>query len=328
MRCSWVEKNGRRNIIDWERTKNDVGNVVSLLSGNLVHTSTSGGRSGLGVVDLLGWLSTTIVVVASGTGWSILILDLILGTLTRIVACLTTLVTGSENSAWSWVVWWSWVELGWWTRRHIGWPRWVVLAEHVVWDPDLALLGTRTGWAIISRVFAKVIEGVHVLGLDGFVDKDLESGKVVKDELTTKSRVEATTEPVLFLGVGGDFFNRITSKSIELTTKLINSPSALGEVAELLTLAVHKTFGDVVLAEGSAEFLPSGGWSNGTHIQKVLPPRTSCTFKVIGGIVDLVAICNMACLELPFDAAKPVIGVKGLSGVTENRGMKSDEVVQ
>src|ERR1041385_4948660 len=146
MRCSWVEKNGSRNIIDWERTKNDVRDVVSLFSSDLVHTSSSSGRSGLGVVDLLGWLSTTIVVVvASGTGWSILILDLVLGTFTRIVACLTTLVTSSENSAWSWVVWWSWVELGWWTRRHIGWPRWVVLAEHAIWDPDLALLGTRAG---------------------------------------------------------------------------------------------------------------------------------------------------------------------------------------
>src|ERR1044071_4864473 len=145
MRCSWVEKNGSRNIIDWERTKNDVRDVVSLFGGNLVHTSTRGGRSGLCVVDLLGWLATTIVVVASGTGWSILILDLVLGTFTRIVACLTTLVTSSENSAWSWVVWWSWVELGWWTRRHIGWSRWVVVAEQAIWDPDLALLGTRTG---------------------------------------------------------------------------------------------------------------------------------------------------------------------------------------
>src|ERR1041385_2111927 len=106
MRCSWVEKNGSRNIIDWERTKNDVRDVVSLFGSNLVHTSSSSGRSGLGGVDLLGWLSTTIVVVASGTGWSILILDLVLGTLTRIMACLTTLVTGSKDSAWSWVVWW------------------------------------------------------------------------------------------------------------------------------------------------------------------------------------------------------------------------------
>src|SRR3954464_9539633 len=54
MRWSWVEKNGSRNIIDWERTKNDVSGVVSLFGGNLVHTSTSGGRSGFGGVDLLG----------------------------------------------------------------------------------------------------------------------------------------------------------------------------------------------------------------------------------------------------------------------------------
>src|ERR1041385_5228357 len=139
MRCSWVEKNGSRNIIDWEHTKNDVRNVVSLFGGNLIHTSMSGGGGGFGGVGLLGWLATTIVV-ASGTGWSILILELILGTLTGVVACLTTLVAGSKDSAWSWVVWWSGVEQNWWTRRHIGWPRWVVLAEHTVGDPDLALL--------------------------------------------------------------------------------------------------------------------------------------------------------------------------------------------
>src|ERR1041384_7755225 len=249
MRCSWVEKNGSRNIIDWERTKNDVRNVVSLFGSNLVHTSTSGGRSGLGGVDLLGWLPTTFVVVASGTGLSILILDLVLGTLTRIVACLTTLVTGSENSAWSWIVWWSWVKLDWWTRRHIGWPRWVVLAEHTVWDPDLALLGTRAGWTVISRVFAEIIGGVHVLCLDGFVDQDLEGGKVMQIELTTESRIESTTEPLLLLCIGGDLFSSITSQSVELTTKLVNGSSALGEVAELLTLAVHKTLWNVVLVE-------------------------------------------------------------------------------
>src|SRR4051794_11821754 len=100
MRCSWVEKNGSRNIIAWERTKNDVSGVVSLFGGNLVHTSTSGGRSWFGGVDLLGGLATTIVV-ASGTEWSILILELVLGALTRVVVCLTTLVTGSKDSAWS-----------------------------------------------------------------------------------------------------------------------------------------------------------------------------------------------------------------------------------
>src|SRR3954463_1069402 len=105
----------------------------------MVHRYTIGGRSGVGGEDLRGWLATTIVV-TFGTGWSILILDLVLGTLAGVVTCLATLVAGSIDSAWSWVVRWSWVERSWWTRRHIGWPRWVVLAKHAVGDPDLALL--------------------------------------------------------------------------------------------------------------------------------------------------------------------------------------------
>src|SRR3954469_21818969 len=142
MRCSWVEKNRSRNIIDWERTKNDVRSVVSLFGGNLIHTSTSGGRCRLGGVDLRGRPATVVVVVvvASGTWWSILDLVLILGTLARIVARLATLVANPKDSAGSWIFWWSW-----WTRRHIGWPRWVVLPEHTVWDPDPALLRARTG---------------------------------------------------------------------------------------------------------------------------------------------------------------------------------------
>src|SRR3954471_24784542 len=100
MICSWVEKNGSRNIIDWERTKNDVRSVVSLFCSNLIHTSTSGGRSGFGGEDLRGWLATTIVVVASGTWWSVLDLLLVLGTLAGVVDCLTTLVADSKDSAW------------------------------------------------------------------------------------------------------------------------------------------------------------------------------------------------------------------------------------
>src|SRR3954464_14163422 len=143
MRCSWI-KNGSRNIIDWERTKNDVTSVVSLFGGDLVHTSTSGGRCGLGDEDLRGSLATIVVVVASGTWWSILDLVLILGTLTRIVTRLATLVTSSKDSVGIWIFRWSWVERSWWTRRHKGWPRCIVLAEHAIGYPDSALPRSRT----------------------------------------------------------------------------------------------------------------------------------------------------------------------------------------
>ena len=67
MRCSWIEKNISRNIIDWECTKNDVRGVISLFCGNLIHTSTSGGRCRFGDEDLRGRISTVVFVVASGT---------------------------------------------------------------------------------------------------------------------------------------------------------------------------------------------------------------------------------------------------------------------
>src|SRR3954463_1157524 len=150
----------------------------------------------------------------------------------------------------------------------------------------------------------------------------------MKVELTTESRIEATTEPFLLLGVGGDFFSCITGQPVELTAVLINSPSTLGEVAELFTFTVHETLGDVVLTECGAELIPCSGRTFGTHVEIVLPPRVGCILQVVSGIVDSVTICNMTCLEFPLDAAKPVIGVKGLGGVAEDRGTKMNEVIQ
>src|SRR4051812_17240270 len=250
--------NGSRNIIDLERTKNGVLIVVSLFSRDLVHTTMSCGRSWLGDEDLRGWLATTIGV-TYGTEWSILILVLIMGRLARIVARLATLVAGSEDSAGSWVARWSGVEWSWRTRRHKGWPRWVVLAEHTVGNPDPALLRASTGRTIVSGVLAEISGGVHVLHLYGLVDKDLEGGEVMQVELTTESRIESHMEPLLFLGVSGDLFSSIASKSVKLTTKLVNGPPALGEVVELVTLVVHESFRNVMLTKSLTELILISG---------------------------------------------------------------------
>src|SRR3954469_9457248 len=98
--------------------------------------------------------------------------------------------------------------------------------------------------------------GVHVLFLNGLVDKDLEGGKVMKVKLTAEPGVKSPAEPFLLLGVGGDLLKCITGKPVKLTAVLVNSPSTLREVAELLTFAVHQTLWDVVLTEHSAQLVP------------------------------------------------------------------------
>ena len=83
-----------------------------------------------------------------------------------------------------------------------------------------------------------------------------------------------------------------------------------------------------MLTERSAKLVPCSGWTCKTHVEIVFPPRACCTLKVVGGIVHLVTVCNMSSLELPLDVAEPFIGIEGLGGVAENRGMKPDEVIQ
>src|SRR3954471_20163855 len=137
----------------------------------------------------------------------------------------------------------------------------------------------------------------------------------MKVKLTAEPCVESSAEPFLLLGVGGDFFKCITGQPVELTVVLVNNTSGLREIAELLTFAVHQTLGNVVLTERSAELVPSGGWTFGTHVEVILPPRACCSLKVVGGIGHLVIICNTYSLQLSLDAAEPVISFKGLSGI-------------
>src|ERR1041385_5080826 len=181
---------------------------------------------------------------------------------------------------------------------------------------------------MVSRVLAGILGSDHILCLDGLFDKDLECGEVMEIQLATKSRIESLAEPLLLLGVGGDLLGSIAGKTIALPTKLINGPSSLGEIAELLSLAVHESLRNVMLAKSITELIPRSQLSSWTHVQKVLPPRASCNLEVVRGIVDSVTIYNMSRMELSLDAAKPVIGVKGLSGIVENWGMKPDKFIQ
>src|SRR3954470_18074688 len=144
----------------------------------------------------------------------------------------------------------------------------------------------------------------------------------MKVKLTAEPCVESSAEPFLLLGVGGDILMCITGQPVELMAVLVSSPSALREVG------VHQTLGNVVLTERSAELVTCGGWTFGTHVEVVLPPRACYSLKVVGGIGHLIIICNTSSLQFPLDTAEPIIGFKGLSGIAEDRRMKMNEVIQ
>src|SRR4051812_44525610 len=102
----------------------------------------------------------------------------------------------------------------------------------------------------------------------------------MKIEIATKSRIESTAEPLLLLGVGRDLLRSIAGKTIEVPTKLVNGPSSLGEIAKLLSLAVHESIWNVMLTKSDTELIPRSQLSSRTHDQKFLPPRASCTLEV------------------------------------------------
>ena len=71
-------------------------------------------------------------------------------------------------------------------------------------------------------MLAVFIMNVHVLRFDGLVHKDLEGGKVMKIQFSTKIGVQSLTKPFLLLGISGHFLKSIASKSPKLSTVLIH----------------------------------------------------------------------------------------------------------
>src|SRR3954465_6222989 len=148
----------------------------------------------------------------------------------------------------------------------------------------------------------------------------------MKVKLTAEPCVKSSAEPFLLLGVRGDFFSCITGQPVELTAVLVNSPSTL-RGCRIPHVCGPSNPWECGARGTQCRTRSCGGWTFGTHVEVILPPRACCSLKVVGGIGHLVIICNTSCLQLPLDAAEPVIGFKGLSGIAEDWRMKMNEVI-
>src|SRR3954471_4831228 len=103
----------------------------------------------------------------------------------------------------------------------------------------------------------------------------------MQTKVTSELRAKSLAEPVLLLGVVGYLFGSIACKLSKLATVCIHSQSTLGEVTELLPLAIHEAFRNVMLTESRTEFSPSGDLADRAHSLIIFPPKASRAFEVI-----------------------------------------------
>src|SRR3954463_11825254 len=145
-----------------------------------------------------------------------------------------------------------------WVRCHTRWPWFITKWKSGVWNPNPALLRTRTGGrnqitGVLTRL---LVSELSCLCINGLVHKSLECIAMVQVEITTQLGVKTLPEPSLLLGVCGHFLCSIAGEILKLSTVSINSHLTLGETTELFSLAIDEGFRNVMLAKSLSEFSP------------------------------------------------------------------------
>jgi hypothetical protein len=147
-------------------------------------------------------------------------------------------------------------------------------------------------------------------------------------ELARSSRLSGETdhETVLLLFVRVHLVRRILRQMVELLGVVVHGSSSLLEVHELLALLPHHAGGDVVGMESIAELRPRHLVIRGASGGVVGPPRASVTPQLLRGEEGLLHFGAAQEPELRLHHSKPVVGLKRLSYLGEERRMRSREV--
>jgi hypothetical protein len=113
---------------------------------------------------------------------------------------------------------------------------------------------------------------------------------------------------------------------VELLRVVVHGSPSLLKVHELLALLPHHACGDIVGAEGITEFSPWYLVIRGASGGVVGPPRASIAPQLLCGEEGLLHFGAAQEPELGLHHPKPVVGLKRLSCLSEERRMRSREV--
>src|SRR5918995_4876410 len=99
------------------------------------------------------------------------------------------------------------------------WPRCISGRKSGVWNPNLALLGTRArGRSQITGVLMRLlVSELSCLCINGLVHKSLECITMMQVEITMQLGVETLPEPSLLLGICGHLFCGIAGEVLEFS---------------------------------------------------------------------------------------------------------------
>jgi hypothetical protein len=107
----------------------------------------------------------------------------------------------------------------------------------------------------------------------------------------------------------------------------MHGPSSLLEVHELLVLLPHHACGDVVGVEGIVELSPRHLVIHRVSGGVVGPPRTGVTPQLLRGKEGLLHLGVAQEPKLGLHHPKPVVGLKRLSYLSEERWVRSRDVI-
>jgi hypothetical protein len=113
---------------------------------------------------------------------------------------------------------------------------------------------------------------------------------------------------------------------VELLGVVVHEPSSLLEVHELLALLPHYACGDVVGAEGITELSSRHLVIRGASGSVVGPPHASVTTQLLSGEEGLLHFGATQEPKLGLHHPKPMVSLKRLSYLGEERRVRSREV--
>jgi len=151
--------------------------------------------------------------------------------------------------------------------------------------------------------------------------------------MTREGHLETRVQPLLeavhlfLLSIG--LTRSIPHHAGEASGVLLNPLGALGDVAELLHLGIHDTFGHVVLTEGLSELLPRDTPRVLMGISIAIPPCACSASELVGGDPHTLFVSAGGEVQLLLHLTEPVLSGDGVVvGGVESRRPQLEETLQ